>query len=68
MNQQCRQLYQKLNEAGKIINNFDATGLLLSVIKYSEFFDDAFIRRCSDKIQGIVTEMLDNVEKQEDTN
>lgn len=65
LNQQCQQLYQKLREAEKVINNFNDIGLLLSVIKQSEYFDEDFIKRCSDKIQGVVTDMLDSVEKPE---
>lgn len=63
MYQQNQQLYQKLQEAEKVINNFNAAGLLLSIIKESEYFDEDFISRCSKKIQTVVTEMLDNVEK-----
>lgn len=61
-------MYQKLNEAERIISNFNDIGLLLSVIKQSEFFDDYFIKRCSDKIQTIITEMLDSTEKTGDKN
>lgn len=68
LSQQCQQMYQKLNEAERIISNFNDIGLLLSVIKQSEFFDDYFIKRCSDKIQTIITEMLDSTEKTEDKN
>lgn len=62
LSQQCQQMYQKLKEAEQIIGNFNDIGMLLSILKQSEFFDDYFVKRCADKIQSTVTSMLDSVE------
>lgn len=68
LDQQCRQMYQKLQEAENFINNFNDVGFLLAIVKQSEYFDDYFIKRCTDKIQSTVTEMLDSTEKPEEAN
>lgn len=62
LNHQCQVMYQKLQEAEKIINNFNDVGMLLSILKASEFFNEAFIQRCSEKIESTVSGMLDSVE------
>ena len=63
LNQHCKELYQKLQEADKIIGNFNDIGILLSILKQSEYFDESFIGRCAGKIQGVITQMLDSAEE-----
>lgn len=67
LNQQCKQMYEKLQEADRIIGSFNEVGFLLEIIGKAEYFDDAFIGRCCNKIQSTVTAMLDSVESQEET-
>lgn len=65
LNQQCRQLYEKLVQAEQIISNFNDVGMLLSIIKMAEYFDDDFIVKCTAKVQSVISEMLteDNTEE-----
>jgi len=65
LNQQCQQLYQRLQEAERVINNINDFNLLLSVMDKSEFFDDSFITRCAELIQTRLSKMLDDVEEPE---
>lgn len=62
LNQQCQLLHQRLHEAEMVVSNINEVGLLLSIIKESEYFDDDFIQRCVSKIQDIITTMFDNAE------
>ena len=64
LNQQCQELYKRLKEADKLINSFNDIGLLLSIIKQSEYFSEDFIGRCSSKVETLVTNMLDAAEKE----
>ena len=66
LNQQNRQLYQKLMEADRLLGNFNDIRFLLSILDKSEFFDDDFISRVSSKIQDTVAGMLDSSEKPEE--
>lgn len=66
LNQQCQQMYEKLQEAERIIKNVNDIELLLSVIRQSEYFDEDFIKRCADKIQTTLTEMLDSAEERKE--
>lgn len=63
LNGQCKAMYQRLQEAERIISNFNDVGMLLSILKESEYFDEDFIRRCVDKIQSVVTYMLDTADE-----
>lgn len=65
LNQQCKAMYQKLQEAEHVISNFNDIGMLLSILKQSEYFDDSFTSRCARKVQDTVTAMLDSVEKED---
>ncbi len=61
---QRNQLQAQLNEANKIIDNFNILGMLLSILGKESFFDPKFIDRCSLKIQTLVTETLDEIDKE----
>lgn len=58
LDKRCSFLYQKLQEAQKVIADFNEIGLLLSILKEAEYFDDSFITLCSSKIQETVTKAL----------
>lgn len=68
LNNQCHYMQKKLAEAEKIVNNVNDIGILLSIIKSSEYFEESFITRCAGKIQSVITEMLDNSEAPESSN
>ena len=57
--------FAQLQEAQKLIANFNDIGMLLSIIKEGHNFDSAFIERCSKKVQDVVTQMLDNADENE---
>lgn len=65
LNNQCKQMYDKLMEAQKIIADFNEIGMLLSIIEVGENFDSEFINRCSLKIQETVSKLLDKADKLE---
>lgn len=60
---QCMQLQNSLNEAQEVIAGFNTVGLLLSIVEKGEYFDQGFTDRCANKIQEVVTGMLDAAEK-----
>ena len=64
LNRQCQQFYGQLQEANRIISGFNEIDMLLSILSKSEHFSEEFVNRCSAKIEQIVTEALDNGEKQ----
>ena len=64
LNRQCQQFYNQLQEANRIISGFNEIDMLLSILSKSEHFSEEFVTRCSAKIEEIVTEALDNGEKQ----
>ena len=63
LHKQCNALYQKLQEAEKIISNFNDVGMLLAILKESDYFDETFIERCAGKIKEVVSTLLDNSEE-----
>ena len=63
LNQHCKELYERLQEADKIINSFNDIGMLLSILKQAEFFNDSFIARCAEKVEITVSQMLDSAEQ-----
>lgn len=58
LNQQCSQMYAKLQEAKEIISNFDMLGVLIAILDKAEYFNEDFTSMCVEKIQAYVTEML----------
>ena len=65
LNQQCRQMYQKLQEAQEVISNFNDIAMLLTVLEKAEFFEDEFVHKCAERIQKNISEIIDP--KQEET-
>lgn len=65
LNQQCRQMYQKLQEAQEVISNFNDIAMLLTVLEKAEFFDNEFVSKCAERVQNTVSEIIDP--KQEET-
>lgn len=62
---QRNQLQAQLQNAQRVINEFNDLGMLLSIVKAGENFSSDFIARCSDRIEKLVTEALDNYDKAE---
>ena len=56
----------RLQSAYKVISEFNDLELLLSIIDKAKSFDGSFVTRCSNKVQEIVTKMLDESEKNEE--
>ena len=65
LNQQCQQLSIQLRNAQNVINEFNEIGMLLDVLGKAEYFSDAFVTRCAQKIEEIISKALDNSEKAE---
>lgn len=65
LSSQCNQLQAQLNEAQKIIDNFNILGMLLSILGKDGFFDAKFTDRCATKIQDLVTGVLDDIDKRD---
>lgn len=66
LNRQCQQFYSQLQEANKIISEFNEVGMLLSILEKSEHFNEDFVTRCSNKVEEIITKALDSAEKQDE--
>lgn len=66
LNRQCQQFYSQLQEANRIISEFNEVGMLLSILERSEHFSSAFTERCASKIETMVTAALDAAEKSEE--
>lgn len=62
LNEECRKQKAQLIEARNIINGFNEVGLLLNILERDTFFNDAFITRCANKIESIVSTALDREE------
>lgn len=65
LNRQCQQFYSQLQEANRIIAEFNEVEMLLSILGKSEHFSEKFVTRCSLKIEEIITSAMDNAEKKE---
>lgn len=65
LNNRCRDLYNSLQEAQKVISSFNEIGMLLSIIEHGGHFNYEFVERCSKKIQDVVSGMLDDADKVE---
>lgn len=59
---EANQLYRRLEEAQRVIDNVNIIGLLTSMLDKEDFFEEKFIRRCSDKIQDLVNGLLDGMD------
>lgn len=55
-------MYSDLQEAQKVIDNFNVIGMLLSVLGKSEYYSEDFVQRCSEKTQELVGAVLDSME------
>lgn len=62
MNQQCRNLYNELQQAKTMIAEFNDIGMLLTILGKGEYFSQDFVDRCSKKIEESVGKMLDAAE------
>lgn len=58
-------LYQRLQQAQSIIAEFNEIGMLLDILGKAEYFQDSFVKRCSNKIEELVGKALDASEKAE---
>lgn len=62
LNQQCRQLYGALQEAKKIIAGFNEVKLITDLLDKADYFSDAFVDRCVDRLETAVNTMFDNAD------
>mgnify|MGYP007012554701 CR=1 FL=1 len=67
LNMQCKQLQNNLHEAQQIISGFNTLEMLLAIIEKGEYFESSFIDKCVEKIQKGVTTMLENADKNEES-
>ncbi len=68
LNRQCQQFYQQLQEANRVISDFNEIGMLLDILGRSEHFSDSFVTRCAQKIEKIVGIAFDKAEEAEKAN
>lgn len=64
---EANNLYRKLEEAQRVIDNVNVIGLLTSVLEKEDFFEEKFIHRCSEKIQELVGGLLDGMDSSRKT-
>ena len=62
---QRNQLQAQLQGAQRVINEFNDLGMLLSIVDKGENFSSDFIVRCTERIEKLVTEALDNYDAME---
>lgn len=65
LSMQNRQLQGQLMQAQKVIGEFNDLGMLLSIVSKAENFSSDFIIRCTDRIEKLVNEALDNYDRDE---
>ena len=65
LNMQNRQLQAQLENAGRVISEFNDLGMLLNIVKQGECFSPEFIVRCTDRIEKLVNSALDNYDELE---
>lgn len=61
-------LYQRLQHAQNVIAEFNEIGMLLDILGKAEYFKEAFVQRCSNKIEELVGKAIDASEKVEEEN
>ena len=66
LNQQCRQMQEHIRNLQNAIAEFNEIGMLLDVLGKSEHFSEAFVTRCSNKIEELISKAMDASEKQEE--
>lgn len=65
LNMQCRQLQNQLNNAQRVMNEFNDLGMLLNIVTVGENFSSDFIVRCTNRIEAVVSKALDNYDRME---
>lgn len=66
LNAQCQQLHSQLRAAQSTIAQVNEIGMLLDILGKSEHFTEKFVNRCSEKIEELITKVLDASDKQEE--
>lgn len=66
LNQQCRQMQEHIRNLQNVIAEFNEISMLLDILGKSEHFNEAFVLRCSSKIEELIIKALDASEKQEE--
>lgn len=64
-NAQCTELVKNLQQAEQVIASINEVELLLNILDKGTYFTDGFIMRCSDTVEKIIGEALDNADKRE---
>lgn len=64
---EANNLYRRLEEAQRVIDNVNVIGLLTSLLEKEDFFEEKFIHRCSDKVQELVSGLLDGMDSSQKT-
>lgn len=62
---QRNQLQSQLQNAQRVINEFNDLGMLLAIVEKGGHFNFDFIGRCTDRIEKLVSEALDNYDRME---
>lgn len=60
LSMQRNQLGAQLQRAEQIIDSFNNLSMLLGIVAKGENFNSDFIVRCTERIEKLVTEVLDN--------
>ena len=66
LNMQCKQLYAQLQNAQKVISEFNDLGLLLEIIDKGEYFNSDFVESCTERVEKLVRKALDEYDKAEE--
>ena len=66
LNMQCKQLYAKLQNAQKVISEFNDLGLLLDIIGKGEYFSSDFVECCTERVEKLVRKALEEYDKAEE--
>ena len=66
LNMQYKQLYAKLQNAQKVISEFNDLGLLLDIIGKGEYFSSDFVECCTERVEKLVRKALEEYDKAEE--
>lgn len=67
LNHQCQQQQMQIRNMQQALAEVNEIGMLLDILGRSEHFSEAFVNRCSAKIEELVSKAMDASEKREES-
>ena len=67
LNHQCQQMQQQIRNMQQALAEVNEIGMLLDILGKSEHFSEAFVNRCSSKIEELVNKAMDAFDEREES-